>query len=377
MIFLWVYLGMLLYLGMRAAFLIQRGKTAWKVGGGLLIFAGMTAVQAGTFLFELPRFIAILFAWMSNTLVTMIPLMLCGEAVFAVIRYGFRREIAFRRIGISAAGAAALLAAAGTAEALSLPKVHTQEIEVRGLPKEFDGYSIAFISDLHASCMTGENYPLTVVCRTNAAGADLVLLGGDFADGTPAKRRRALLPLGDLRSKDGVYAVPGNHEYFNGYEELTGFLTKDCGVKLLVNANTVIEKNGAKLAIAGVADPVSQRYGANPGIPKCSLQTAMEGIPEGVPAILAAHQPKVRQDAMKDSRIVLQLSGHTHGGMIAGVREWLIAPFNAGVSGGLYDFGGMKLYVSSGAGIWRGFAYRLGVPPEITKIVLLCTEDED
>nr|WP_270588800.1 hypothetical protein [Akkermansia muciniphila] len=65
----------------------------------------------------------------------------------------------------------------------------------------------------------------------------------------------------------------------------------------------------------------------------------------------------------------LQVSGHTHGGMIAGVDR-LVARFNEGFVSGLYTVGNMKLYVSNGAGIWNGFPIRIGVPSEIVLIRL-------
>ena len=65
----------------------------------------------------------------------------------------------------------------------------------------------------------------------------------------------------------------------------------------------------------------------------------------------------------------LQLSGHTHGGMIVGLDRFL-ALLNHGFVSGEYDVGGMKLYVSRGTNLWKGFPVRIGVPSEITLITL-------
>ena len=65
----------------------------------------------------------------------------------------------------------------------------------------------------------------------------------------------------------------------------------------------------------------------------------------------------------------LQLSGHTHGGMIKGLDK-LIAKANGGFVSGLYQIGALQLYVSNGTGLWNGFPIRLGVPAEITEFVL-------
>jgi predicted MPP superfamily phosphohydrolase len=65
----------------------------------------------------------------------------------------------------------------------------------------------------------------------------------------------------------------------------------------------------------------------------------------------------------------LQLSGHTHGGQILGMNQ-VVARFNQGFLYGWYQVGKMRLYVSSGAGLWNGFPVRLGVPSEIVRCVL-------
>ncbi|EPM82368.1 metallophosphoesterase, partial [Pseudomonas syringae pv. actinidiae ICMP 18804] len=65
----------------------------------------------------------------------------------------------------------------------------------------------------------------------------------------------------------------------------------------------------------------------------------------------------------------LQLSGHTHGGMIKGL-DLVVRSANQGFVSGSYDIGNMRLYVSNGTGLWNGFPVRLGVPAEITEITL-------
>ena len=60
----------------------------------------------------------------------------------------------------------------------------------------------------------------------------------------------------------------------------------------------------------------------------------------------------------------LTLSGHTHGGQIAPAGA--ILRYRAG----RYEKGGSTLYVNRGFGV-AGPPVRIGVPPEITKIVLV------
>ena len=67
--------------------------------------------------------------------------------------------------------------------------------------------------------------------------------------------------------------------------------------------------------------------------------------------------------------VALQLSGHTHGGMIIGLDR-VVARANNGVVSGRYEVNGMTLYLNNGTALWPGFALRLGVPAELTRITL-------
>jgi predicted MPP superfamily phosphohydrolase len=98
------------------------------------------------------------------------------------------------------------------------------------------------------------------------------------------------------------------------------------------------------------------------------VDAAFSGAPDGT-RVLLSHQPQYR-DSIPAESIALQLSGHTHGGLLFFLKP-LIAHYNKGFVHGLYETdGGGQLYVSPGTGLWSGFSCRLGVPSEITRIVL-------
>ncbi|MBO4793944.1 MAG: metallophosphoesterase, partial [Deltaproteobacteria bacterium] len=84
--------------------------------------------------------------------------------------------------------------------------------------------------------------------------------------------------------------------------------------------------------------------------------------------ILLSHRPAIAREAAKHG-VSLQLSWHTHGGMIRGM-DLLVARFNGGFVAGHYQVGALQLYVSRGSGIWNGFPVRIGVPAEITLLHL-------
>ncbi|KQN04176.1 metallophosphoesterase [Sphingomonas sp. Leaf25] len=313
---------------------------------------------------EMPRVVVILFNWAFGAVLLLamfqIALDLGTLAVMAA-----RRSTVMVPDGVRYAIAtiAALLAAWGVWNAIRVPPVKDVEIVVPGLSSEFDGYRLVQLTDLHISRLFPGGWTRAVVDRANAAGADLIVVTGDFIDGSVAMRRSDVAPLADLRAPDGVYAIPGNHEYFFDYGDWMRHLT-GLGMRMLPNAHTVLRRGDAQLVLAGVTDLSAPGVGqAGP-----DLDAALAGSPAGVPVLLLDHQPKEARRAAARG-VAVQLSGHTHGGMIRGLDR-LVAPANNGFVSGRYAVGGMTLYVNNGTALWPGFALRLGVPSELTRITL-------
>lgn len=261
------------------------------------------------------------------------------------------------------AGVAVLLAGIGVANAVRVPPVTDVEIAIRDLPPRFDGYRLLQLTDLHISRLFPTPWTRAVVDRANASGVDLIVVTGDFIDGSVAMRRADVAPLKDLRAPDGVLAIPGNHEYFFDFGAWMRHLTA-LGMRMLPNAHVVLSRGDDRLVIAGVTDLSAPAVGqAGP-----DLAAALAGAPVGAPVVLLDHQPKnARQAAAKG--VALQLSGHTHGGMIRGFDRPFAAA-NGGFVSGRYAVDGMTLYVSNGTALWPGFALRLGRPSEMTRITL-------
>ena len=313
---------------------------------------------------EFPRAIVILFNWAFGAILLLAVLQIAldlGTLLAAVARREFTSVPDSVRYGI--AGLAGVLAAVAVAGALRVPPVKDVEIAVRDLPPQFEGYRLLQLTDLHISRLFPERWVRQVVDRANASDVDLVVITGDFIDGTVAMRRADVEPLRNLRAPDGIYAVPGNHEYFFDYRSWMRHLS-DLGMQMLPNAHAVLARDGAKLIVAGVTDLSAPAVGeAGP-----NLNAALAGAPAGTPVILLDHQPKNAPNAAARG-VAIQLSGHTHGGMIAGFDRALARP-NGGFVTGRYQVGSMTLYVSNGTGLWPGFALRLGRPPEMTRITL-------
>ncbi|WP_322966200.1 metallophosphoesterase [Sphingomonas fuzhouensis] len=313
---------------------------------------------------EFPRLVVILFNWAFGALLLLAVLQLIvdmGALLTMLVRQQVIREPAALRYAV--AGLAALLAGIGVANALRVPPVRDVTVAIRDLAPSFDGYQIVQLTDLHISRLFTSEWAKAVAERTNGTGADLIVVTGDFIDGSVEMRREDVAPLRQLHAPDGIYAIPGNHEYFFDYGAWIRHLS-DMGLRMLTNAHAVIERGGNRLVVAGVTDLSAPSVGeAGP-----DLAQALKGAPADAPIILLDHQPRQARAAAARG-VALQLSGHTHGGMLLGLDR-LVARGNAGFVSGRYAIGDMTLYVSNGTGLWPGFALRLGVPSEITLFTL-------
>ncbi|MBY5767593.1 metallophosphoesterase [Rhizobium leguminosarum] len=267
---------------------------------------------------------------------------------------GLRYAICFLAIGLSAYG---------VNQAISVPPLNDIEIAIAGLSPEFDGYRLIQLTDLHISRLFPAAWTKEVVSRTNALDADLIVITGDFIDGDVAHRKEDVAPLWGLRARDGVYAIPGNHEYFFDYQEWMRHLEM-LGMRMLSNSHVVLKRGNAEIVLAGVTDVSARGHSAPPR----DLAVAIKGAPANTPILLLDHQPMMAEKAAA-SGVALQLSGHTHGGMVFGLDR-LIARANGGFVSGRYQVGAMTLYVNNGTAVWPGFALRLGAPSELTRITL-------
>jgi uncharacterized protein len=258
---------------------------------------------------------------------------------------------------------AVALSILGVTQAARVPPVKEIEVTLSGLSPEFEGYRLIQLTDLHLSRLFAERWAKEVVARTNAQKPDLIVITGDLMDGTLEARKDDIEPLGSLRAKDGVFVIPGNHEYYYGYE---GWMDRyqELGMTRLCNSHTQITRGGSSLVLAGITDSASERF----GLPRPDLRSALAGAPSDAPVILLDHQPKGAPGAAR-AGVALQLSGHTHGGMVKGLDR-IVARFNNGFVSGFYDVDGMLLYVNNGTALWNGFALRIGVPSELTVITL-------
>jgi uncharacterized protein len=311
---------------------------------------------------EFPRAAVILFNWAFGAIVflALLQLLLDGTMLLAMLVHIHPNVPDGVRYAMAAL--AGLLAAIGVQQAIRVPPIKDIEVSILGLPQQFDGYKILQLTDLHISRLFPAAWTRAVVTRSNGLGVDLIAVTGDLIDGPLSARRADIEPLRELRAPDDVYVIPGNHEYYFGFRVWMDHYAA-LGMHVLENRHVILNRAGGQLVLAGVTD-----RSARTGHPVPDLEGAIEGAPEGIPIILLDHQPSGARHAA-ELGVALQLSGHTHGGMIVGLDR-LAARANAGYVSGRYQIGGMTLYVNNGTGLWPGFALRIGRPSELTRITL-------
>mgnify|MGYP000892619994 CR=1 FL=1 len=241
------------------------------------------------------------------------------------------------------------------------------------LPKEFDGFRILQISDLHGcSFGRGNRRLLAAVERSRP---DLIAMTGDMAD----RRIRDLGPTAalvhTLCGRYPVYFVEGNHEQTLGGERRDWFEgeMRAAGARILRNASAELRRGSASIRLCGVRVPL-RYYRAGVGAKPRPVLTGEEmeqfvGKKPEEYTVLLAHNPLCFA-AYAAWGADLTLCGHVHGGMVRlpGGRG-LLSPertFFPPYSAGAYFLNGCEMVVS------RGLAAgpRIGNVPELVEVTL-------
>ncbi len=239
---------------------------------------------------------------------------------------------------------------------------------------------VAVLTDLH---MAEPTTPLSrlkkIVARTNALGADLIVVLGDLTAGhsyvtKDVPVRETATVLGALSAPLGVYAILGNHDWWQDKAaQDRGRGPVETAVELERNGIPVLENKAVALPngvwLAGLGDQIAIRHSRGVYTGVDDLPGTLEQIPQDAPAILLAHEPDIFPKV--PSRVVLTLCGHTHGGQ---VRLFGWSPVVPSRFGNRYAYGhvhedGRDLVVSGGIGCSM-LPVRFGVTPEITVIEL-------
>lgn len=238
------------------------------------------------------------------------------------------------------------------------PELRHITIHDHRIPPGFDGFRIAQISDIHLGQPYSDANLRWAIAELEQHAPDLIVLTGDLVNDRDSI---STLPhyMRLLRAPYGVYAIPGNHDYVEEIDDVIHALTF-AGIPLIRNQGFVIHHHGDEMYLAGVDDIWHGHM---------RLDKAMQGHHANLPTILLSHSPDTVLEALDYPNIVLQLSGHVHGGHI---RLPILGPLATPRYGRRYTHGTHQinhvwLHISLGL---SGRQLRLGNRPEVGLITL-------
>lgn len=237
--------------------------------------------------------------------------------------------------------------------------VEHQPIYLSRLPREFDGFRIVQLSDVHHSPFTSRQQIERAVETANSLQPDMIALTGDYVSKERAYAAPCAEILGRLRARFGVYAVLGNHDHWTDAALITDLFRAE-GMTVLVNQGMRFENNGEAFWLAGVDDTMV-------GLEDLSL--ALAGSRDDEMKLLLAHNPVVLRRAAR-AGVDLVLSGHTHGGQVSLRSERSSSGRqNRRLLKGLAHQGNTQIYVTRGLGTVV-LPVRFGCPPEVSLLEL-------
>jgi predicted MPP superfamily phosphohydrolase len=239
--------------------------------------------------------------------------------------------------------------------------VREVSVPIEGLPRAFDGFRIAQLSDLHIGTTTPRTWGERWARAANEKAPDLTVVTGDLVTSGTEFYDDVAQVLGALTARHGVFVSLGNHDYFGDGEPLIAKIRAK-GPRVLRNEGLMLEKDGERIYLCAIDDTWTKRD---------DIDRALAGREKGVPTVLLAHDP-ARFPSAEKREVELTLSGHTHGGQIAVPflwRRFSLSHLTHHFHEGLYTRGRSNLYVHPGLGT-TGPPMRLGVAPAVVILTL-------
>ncbi|MDQ0337836.1 putative MPP superfamily phosphohydrolase [Caldalkalibacillus uzonensis] len=219
--------------------------------------------------------------------------------------------------------------------------------------------SILHLTDIHIEKLSVT--PEKVVQIAGSDTYDLIALTGDYLDKVKSIERfvHFLKRICRLRSRYGIYAVWGNHDWVIGPH--LPRLKKEMealGVKVLCNETVTIGHDEGQVHIIGIDDHHSGHS---------DIEQAFQGVSEDGFRLVLTHDPLIVKHM--PYRFDYLLCGHLHSGQIyyplpIHSLTWGIKPFRKHLCGLHYCEQG-PYYISGGLG-QTGANLRIGCRPEIT-----------
>ncbi len=301
--------------------------------------------------------------WVSSSLVAF----LIAALLWPVRRVAGRRQFLERAVNVAVA-APFVAGAYGLLYGRLNLQTTRQRVRLARLPKAFDGFRIAQLSDIHIGPFMTEDQIRRYVEITNSLKPDLIALTGDFVTWDPSTQRAVVNAVAGLHAPFGIFGCLGNHEAWSGTEDSITAMLQQAGIRILRKARVPVATQGEAFNLMGVDFETRRHMGpAHDNFVRQYLEGVETLVAPDMVNILMSHNPDTF-DRAAALGIDLSLAGHTHGGQVALefvspeiAPSRLVTPYVAG----WFQKPGGQLYVNRGIGT-IGVPMRIGAPPEIT-----------
>ncbi|MDP4222573.1 MAG: metallophosphoesterase [Bacteroidota bacterium] len=237
-----------------------------------------------------------------------------------------------------------------------IPHVKSYNINITKSAGQVNELRIACVSDIHLGSIIRKRSMRNLSAILLSLKPDMVLLLGDIVDGEigPVLRGDLLKYFSYPDSREGLYAITGNHEFFGGPAKTLPYI-EGKGIRLLKD-EVITTVSGIQLI--GRLDRDSRMFFGRERKPLGELVSETDPTK---PIILLDHQPVNLAESEKYG-IDLELSGHTHNGQLWPLN--LIMKKTWELPYGYLKKGKTQYIVSSGFGLW-GPRVRSGSRSEI------------
>jgi len=241
---------------------------------------------------------------------------------------------------------------------LNFPKVKKLYLKYPNINNNLNGLSIVQITDLHLGGFQSKDWINKLIRKVNSLKPDIIAITGDIMDRDLCEKENQCHIFKDLKSRLGIYAVSGNHEFYEGYEKFQKYMKNN---NITVLKNNVIKIND-NLEIGGIEDREYTKY-----FHKFEIKNVLKNFSKKRFSIFLSHRPFYFTQGVKYG-VDLQLSGHTHAGQIPPFEFFVYISYKYHY--GLFKYKNSYIYTSSGTSTW-GPPMRLLSNNEIVYIKIL------
>ena len=257
------------------------------------------------------------------------------------------------------------------------------EIEDNSIPAIFNGYRLAFISDIHSGSMMNATEEIGEIVRIiNNSNVDIVFFGGDMINIHHSEINSSQLDkFSRLKPRDGVFMVLGNHDtgaYIKNSDKdkrkanIEGLVHKveSAGWVVLRDSTIYVRRGDDSIAVTGVDynEELLKYKHSMDAVKAVDFAALYKCVPDSIFNITLSHLPQLWYSLCDNGYSDLTLSGHIHA-MQMKICSFSPARFMYKEWSGLYEKENGKLYINDGIGC-VGYMARFGARPEITVIEL-------